>query len=178
MTIDAANAIKRHNVGIKCATITPDEGRVKEFGLKKVRRGRGRWQGRGREKAGQSSSGGGGGGAHAPRPQGTAPPPAPSLASDVEEPQRHHPQHPERVRAGGCRRRCRGFAGAAATAARLSNLPLRALRRLACCCMHAAERTLPPHFSFDPYDPFDLIPLMPPFDPFWPQNRVPRAHRD
>ena len=36
ITIDAANAIKKYNVGIKCATITPDEGRVKEFGLKKV----------------------------------------------------------------------------------------------------------------------------------------------
>eukprot|EP00887_Chlorella_sp_A99_P005276 scaffold1.g5276.t1 len=36
ITIDAANAIKRYNVGIKCATITPDEGRVKEFGLKKA----------------------------------------------------------------------------------------------------------------------------------------------
>jgi len=36
VTIEAANAIKRHGVGIKCATITPDEGRVKEFGLKKM----------------------------------------------------------------------------------------------------------------------------------------------
>ena len=36
ITIDAANAIKKHNVGIKCATITPDEDRVKEFGLKKM----------------------------------------------------------------------------------------------------------------------------------------------
>lgn len=36
ITIDAANAIKKYNVGIKCATITPDEGRVKEFGLKKM----------------------------------------------------------------------------------------------------------------------------------------------
>ncbi len=34
VTIDAANAIKKHGVGIKCATITPDEGRVKEFNLK------------------------------------------------------------------------------------------------------------------------------------------------
>ena len=34
VTIDAANAIKEHGVGIKCATITPDEARVKEFGLK------------------------------------------------------------------------------------------------------------------------------------------------
>ena len=34
ITIDAANAIKEHGVGIKCATITPDEARVKEFGLK------------------------------------------------------------------------------------------------------------------------------------------------
>jgi len=29
VTVDAANAIKKHNVGIKCATITPDEARVK-----------------------------------------------------------------------------------------------------------------------------------------------------
>ena len=36
VTIDAANAIKRHGVGVKCATITPDEARVAEFGLKKV----------------------------------------------------------------------------------------------------------------------------------------------
>eukprot|EP00755_Sulcionema_specki_P005590 Sspe_Gene.33171::Locus_16218_Transcript_1_1_Confidence_1.000_Length_1843::g.33171::m.33171/K00031/IDH1, IDH2, icd; isocitrate dehydrogenase len=36
VTIDAANAILKHNVGIKCATITPDEARVKEFGLKKM----------------------------------------------------------------------------------------------------------------------------------------------
>ncbi|MGC4175903.1 NADP-dependent isocitrate dehydrogenase [Demequina sp.] len=36
ITIDAANAIKRHNVGVKCATITPDEARVEEFGLKKM----------------------------------------------------------------------------------------------------------------------------------------------
>ncbi len=36
ITIDAANAIKEHGVGIKCATITPDEGRVKEFNLKKM----------------------------------------------------------------------------------------------------------------------------------------------
>src|ERR1700677_3881321 len=34
VTIDAAEAIKRHGVGVKCATITPDEARVKEFGLK------------------------------------------------------------------------------------------------------------------------------------------------
>lgn len=34
VTIDAAKAIQRHNVGIKCATITPDEERVDEFGLK------------------------------------------------------------------------------------------------------------------------------------------------
>jgi isocitrate dehydrogenase len=34
VTIDAANAIKRHGVGVKCATITPDEARVEEFGLK------------------------------------------------------------------------------------------------------------------------------------------------
>ncbi len=36
VTIDAANAIKKYKVGIKCATITPDEARVKEFGLKKM----------------------------------------------------------------------------------------------------------------------------------------------
>ena len=35
ITIDAANAIKKIGVGIKCATITPDEARVEEFGLKK-----------------------------------------------------------------------------------------------------------------------------------------------
>ena len=34
--IDSANAIKRHGVGVKCATITPDEARVEEFGLKKM----------------------------------------------------------------------------------------------------------------------------------------------
>jgi isocitrate dehydrogenase len=36
VTVDAANAIKLHHVGIKCATITPDENRVKEFSLKKM----------------------------------------------------------------------------------------------------------------------------------------------
>ncbi len=36
VTIDAANAIKKHGVGVKCATITPDEARVKEFNLKKM----------------------------------------------------------------------------------------------------------------------------------------------
>ena len=36
ITIDAANAIKQHSVGVKCATITPDEARVEEFGLKKM----------------------------------------------------------------------------------------------------------------------------------------------
>ena len=35
VTIDSANAINKYNVGIKCATITPDEARVEEFGLKK-----------------------------------------------------------------------------------------------------------------------------------------------
>src|SRR6266498_1383359 len=34
VTVDAANAIKRHGVGVKCATITPDEARVAEFGVK------------------------------------------------------------------------------------------------------------------------------------------------
>src|SRR5919204_6440641 len=38
ITIDAANAIKEHGVGVKCATITPDEGRGKEFGLKRMYR--------------------------------------------------------------------------------------------------------------------------------------------
>jgi isocitrate dehydrogenase len=36
ITVDAANAIKQHGVGVKCATITPDEARVAEFGLKKM----------------------------------------------------------------------------------------------------------------------------------------------
>src|SRR4051794_7529764 len=36
VTIEAANAIKRHGVGVKCATIPPDEARVEEFGLKKM----------------------------------------------------------------------------------------------------------------------------------------------
>jgi isocitrate dehydrogenase len=36
ITIDAANAIGKHGVGVKCATITPDEARVEEFGLKKM----------------------------------------------------------------------------------------------------------------------------------------------
>ena len=36
ITIDAAKAVKKYNIGIKCATITPDEERVKEFGLKKM----------------------------------------------------------------------------------------------------------------------------------------------
>ena len=36
VTVDAANAIKKYKVGIKCATITPDEERVKEFNLKKM----------------------------------------------------------------------------------------------------------------------------------------------
>ena len=34
ITVDAANAIKQYGVGVKCATITPDEQRVEEFGLK------------------------------------------------------------------------------------------------------------------------------------------------
>src|SRR5438270_205890 len=38
ITIDAAEAIKKFGVGVKCATITPDEGRVKEFKLKKMYR--------------------------------------------------------------------------------------------------------------------------------------------
>ncbi len=36
ITVDAAEAIKKYNVGIKCATITPDEARVEEFGLKEM----------------------------------------------------------------------------------------------------------------------------------------------
>ena len=36
ITIDSANAIKKYVVGVKCATITPDEERVKEFNLKKM----------------------------------------------------------------------------------------------------------------------------------------------
>ncbi len=38
VTVEAAEAIKRHGVGVKCATITPDEARVQEFGLKKMYR--------------------------------------------------------------------------------------------------------------------------------------------
>jgi len=38
ITVDAAEAIKRHGVGVKCATITPDEARVEEFGLKEMYR--------------------------------------------------------------------------------------------------------------------------------------------
>ena len=36
VTVEAAEAIKQHNIGVKCATITPDEARVKEFGLKQM----------------------------------------------------------------------------------------------------------------------------------------------
>lgn len=36
VTLDSANAIKKYGVGVKCATITPDEARVKEFKLKKM----------------------------------------------------------------------------------------------------------------------------------------------
>ena len=36
VTLDSAKAIQKYKVGIKCATITPDEARVKEFGLKKM----------------------------------------------------------------------------------------------------------------------------------------------
>lgn len=36
VTIDCANAILKYNVGVKCATITPDEKRVEEFNLKQV----------------------------------------------------------------------------------------------------------------------------------------------
>jgi len=38
VTVDAAEAIKKHGVGVKCATITPDEARVEEFGLKRMYR--------------------------------------------------------------------------------------------------------------------------------------------
>ncbi|MEM1370929.1 MAG: NADP-dependent isocitrate dehydrogenase [Pseudomonadota bacterium] len=38
ITVDAANAIRKHGVGVKCATITPDEDRVEEFGLKRMYR--------------------------------------------------------------------------------------------------------------------------------------------
>jgi isocitrate dehydrogenase len=38
ITVDAANAIREHGVGVKCATITPDEARVEEFGLKRMYR--------------------------------------------------------------------------------------------------------------------------------------------
>src|SRR3954452_17883522 len=38
ITVDAANAIKKYGVGVKCATITPDEARVEEFGLKRMSR--------------------------------------------------------------------------------------------------------------------------------------------
>jgi isocitrate dehydrogenase len=38
VTVDAAHAIQRHGVGVKCATITPDEARVQEFGLKRMYR--------------------------------------------------------------------------------------------------------------------------------------------
>ncbi|MFL5185926.1 MAG: isocitrate/isopropylmalate family dehydrogenase, partial [Microvirga sp.] len=36
VTVEAAEAIKKYGVGVKCATITPDEGRVQEFGLKEM----------------------------------------------------------------------------------------------------------------------------------------------
>src|SRR6202008_112607 len=36
ITVDAANATKQYGVAVKCATITPDEGRVKEFNLKQM----------------------------------------------------------------------------------------------------------------------------------------------
>jgi len=38
ITVDAAEAIKQHGVGVKCATITPDEARMEEFGLKRMYR--------------------------------------------------------------------------------------------------------------------------------------------
>ena len=36
VTVESAEAIRKHGVGVKCATITPDEARVEEFGLKKM----------------------------------------------------------------------------------------------------------------------------------------------
>jgi len=36
VTMDCAKAIRKHGVGVKCATITPDEARVKEFNLKRM----------------------------------------------------------------------------------------------------------------------------------------------
>src|SRR4051812_49573779 len=39
ITVDSANATRQYGVAVKCATITPDEGRVKEFGLKQMWRG-------------------------------------------------------------------------------------------------------------------------------------------
>ncbi|MEP6842840.1 MAG: isocitrate/isopropylmalate family dehydrogenase, partial [Pseudolysinimonas sp.] len=36
VTVDAAHAIQKYGVGVKCATITPDEARVEEFGLKQM----------------------------------------------------------------------------------------------------------------------------------------------
>ena len=39
ITVDAAEAIKKYGVGVKCATITPDEQRVEEFGLKRMLKG-------------------------------------------------------------------------------------------------------------------------------------------
>jgi hypothetical protein len=49
VTIDSAEAIKKYSVGVKCATITPDEARVKEFKLKEMWRspnGTVSWKGR------------------------------------------------------------------------------------------------------------------------------------
>ena len=42
VTIDSAHAIQQYGVGVKCATITPDEARVEEFGLKKMWKSPGR----------------------------------------------------------------------------------------------------------------------------------------
>ena len=47
VTVEAAEAIKKYGVGVKCATITPDEARVQEFGLKKMWKSRQETQGRG-----------------------------------------------------------------------------------------------------------------------------------
>ena len=57
ITIDAAHAIQRCGVGIKCATITPDEARVAEFGLKKMWRSpNGGWGGAAASGAGAAAS--------------------------------------------------------------------------------------------------------------------------
>jgi len=94
VTVEAAEAIQRHSVGIKCATITPDEARVKEFGLKKVRKnpgGGGRvarfrgWTKRRRNKTKMNET-----------PTQKTTNSNDKNMTDVEVAQRHHPQHPQR----------------------------------------------------------------------------------